>query len=49
VTVDRQAAPVPRVLLSVDIDGTLEVGDPPGPLPLALLRWSIADGRRLVR
>jgi hypothetical protein len=28
----------PPVLLSLDIDGTLEAGDPPGPLPLAVVR-----------
>ena len=26
------------VLLSLDIDGTLEVGDPPGTIPLALVQ-----------
>ncbi len=28
----------PMVLLSLDIDGTLEVGDPPGRIPLSLIR-----------
>jgi hypothetical protein len=28
----------PTVLLSLDIDGTLEAGDPPGPFPLAVVR-----------
>ena len=26
------------ILVSFDIDGTLEVGDPPGPIELALVR-----------
>ena len=26
------------ILVSFDIDGTLEVGDPPGPIPLAAVR-----------
>ena len=30
---------VPRVL-SVDIDGTLEIGDPPGIIPIALVRYA---------
>ncbi len=28
-----------RTLISFDIDGTLEVGEPPGPLPLDFVRW----------
>jgi hypothetical protein len=28
----------PRILVSFDIDGTLEEGDPPGPLPMNLVR-----------
>jgi hypothetical protein len=27
------------LLVSFDIDGTLEVGDPAGPIPLAFVRW----------
>jgi len=32
---------VGEILVSFDIDGTLEVGDPPGPIPLSL----VADAR----
>jgi len=34
----KDAAAPPAVLLSLDIDGTLEAGDPPGPLTLAVVR-----------
>lgn len=32
------------VLLSLDIDGTMEVGDPPGPIPLEKIRQAKARG-----
>ena len=32
------------ILVSFDIDGTLEVGDPPGPIELALVRRAKALG-----
>ena len=32
------------VVVSFDIDGTLETGDPPGPLPLAVVRHAQARG-----
>jgi hypothetical protein len=32
------------VLLSFDIDGTLEVGDPPGAIPLSLVRRALRLG-----
>lgn len=28
------------ILISFDVDGTLEVGDPPGPLPMELVRYA---------
>jgi hypothetical protein len=34
----RLLAPCAAALVSFDIDGTLEVGYPPGPLPLAVVR-----------
>jgi hypothetical protein len=34
----------PAVVVSFDIDGTLESGDPPGPLTLALVRQAQARG-----
>jgi hypothetical protein len=36
VTDQDGTAPQVRFLLSLDIDGTLEAGDPPGPIPLAI-------------
>lgn len=37
--------PLPHpVIVSFDIDGTLEDGDPPGPLPMALAEKAIALG-----
>jgi hypothetical protein len=45
--VPRPAAGVPApgsVLVSFDIDGTLEDGDPPGPLEMALVRRAQALG-----
>jgi hypothetical protein len=30
----------PLILVSFDVDGTLEVGDPPGPLPMELVRYA---------
>ncbi|OHV30427.1 MULTISPECIES: HAD family hydrolase [Pseudofrankia] len=33
-----------RTLVSFDIDGTLETGDPAGPLRLAFVRWARARG-----
>lgn len=33
-----------RTLVSFDIDGTLETGDPAGPLRLAFVRWAQAQG-----
>jgi hypothetical protein len=35
---------ITRVLVSFDIDGTLESGDPPGPLTMALPRHAAALG-----
>ena len=32
------------VMVSFDIDGTLEVGDPPGPISLELVRRAVALG-----
>ena len=32
------------ILISFDIDGTLEMGDPPGPIPLALVRLAKERG-----
>ena len=32
------------ILVSLDIDGTLEIGDPPGPLTLNAVRNAIEDG-----
>jgi hypothetical protein len=34
----------PRLLVSFDIDGTLELGDPPGPVTLAFVRAARARG-----
>ena len=34
----------PMILISFDIDGTLEMGDPPGPIPLALVRLAKERG-----
>ena len=34
----------PRVLVSFDIDGTLEDGDPPGPIAMQVVRHAIALG-----
>jgi hypothetical protein len=34
----------PVILISFDIDGTLEMGDPPGPIPLALVRLAREKG-----
>ena len=34
----------PRILVSFDIDGTLEMGDPPGPLTAAFVRHAKAQG-----
>jgi len=36
--------PEPRVLISFDIDGTMEFGDPPGPVPAAVVRDLVARG-----
>jgi hypothetical protein len=33
-----------KVLISFDIDGTLEVGDPPGPVTLDMVRKAQANG-----
>jgi phosphoglycolate phosphatase-like HAD superfamily hydrolase len=33
-----------RVVVSFDIDGTMEFGDPPGPVPAAVVRELIARG-----
>jgi hypothetical protein len=38
----------PVTLISFDIDGTLEFGDPAGPIPLALVRSLIARGHVVV-
>lgn len=35
---------VSAVLLSLDVDGTLEDGDPPGPLSIAVVRRALALG-----
>lgn len=32
------------VLVSFDIDGTLEVGDPPGPVTMDMVRKAVANG-----
>ena len=32
------------ILVSFDIDGTLEAGDPPGPIPMAMVRNAEAHG-----
>src|SRR5258708_2777290 len=34
----------PMILVSFDIDGTLEVGDPPGPLTLDMVRLAKSSG-----
>ena len=34
----------PMILISFDIDGTLEMGDPPGPIPLTLVRLAKERG-----
>lgn len=34
----------PVVVLSLDIDGTMEFGDPPGPIPAAVARELVALG-----
>jgi hypothetical protein len=55
---DRPVRPAPRgagweraalrgALISFDIDGTLETGDPPGPLTLGFVRWVAAGGARI--
>ena len=36
--------PPNRILVSFDIDGTLEDGDPPGPVPFALVRQALDLG-----
>jgi len=33
-----------KILLSIDIDGTLELGDPPGPVTLEMVRRAIDQG-----
>jgi hypothetical protein len=33
-----------RLLVSFDIDGTLETGDPPGPIPLSMIRSLQSSG-----
>jgi hypothetical protein len=33
-----RTSPRPRVLVSFDIDGTMEFGDPPGPIPASVAR-----------
>lgn len=33
-----------RIVLSFDIDGTMEFGDPPGPIPVALVAEFVAEG-----
>ena len=33
-----------RVVVSFDIDGTMEFGDPPGPVPAAVVRERVARG-----
>jgi hypothetical protein len=33
-----------KILISFDIDGTLEVGDPPGPITLEMVRKARASG-----
>ncbi len=48
----RESIPAPsvvsypplRYLISFDVDGTLEVGDPPGPITLALVKQAKALG-----
>jgi phosphoglycolate phosphatase-like HAD superfamily hydrolase len=35
---DTPTAPPPRILVSFDIDGTMEFGDPPGPVPASVAR-----------
>jgi hypothetical protein len=37
-TVETSARTRPRVLVSFDIDGTMEFGDPPGPVPASVAR-----------
>ncbi len=37
----------PTILVAFDIDGTLEVGDPQGPLPMALARRAQQLGYRI--
>jgi len=34
----------PRILVSFDIDGTMEFGDPPGPVPAAVARELVGRG-----
>ena len=33
-----------RILLSLDIDGTIEVGDPPGVLTMEMIRTTVGKG-----
>ena len=42
-----RAATSSGVLVSFDIDGTLDVGDPPGPLALDVVRLAKASGYRV--
>lgn len=36
--------PEPAIVISLDVDGTMEFGDPPGPVTVALVRELLAAG-----
>lgn len=40
----HSGAAVPRTLVSFDIDGTLEIGEPAGPIPVELIRAAQTAG-----
>jgi hypothetical protein len=41
---NRRVQLAPRILVSFDIDGTMEFGDPPGPVPASVARELVGRG-----